>query len=170
VPVVCGHRLRDLAIAREIGAGFRALVGTPRESDFRVVAFSIQNDHVHLIVEARDRVALSRGMRAVTIRIAKAVNRALGRNGAVVRDRYHAHVLATPTEARNAVLDVLGNGHKHGAPADEFLDGLDTRSSARWNLGRDTSAPPVSPPRTYFMRAGWGKARQPRGRTKPAVR
>jgi hypothetical protein len=30
---------------------------------FRVVQFSVQSDHLHLIVEARDKLALSRGMR-----------------------------------------------------------------------------------------------------------
>src|SRR5450432_2917702 len=34
---------------------------TRAREDFRVVQFSVQGDHVHLIVEARDKSALSRG-------------------------------------------------------------------------------------------------------------
>ena len=37
------------------------------------------------------------------------------RRGRVFADRYHAHVLRTPTETRRAVLYVRHNHHKHMA-------------------------------------------------------
>jgi hypothetical protein len=43
------------------------------------------------------------------------VNKALGRRGQVVRERYHFRVLATPTEVRNALRYVLLDGTKHAA-------------------------------------------------------
>src|SRR5262245_1683687 len=49
---------------------------------FRVCEYSVQRNHIHLIVEADDTVALSRGMQGLAARIAKAVNRAMPRRGA----------------------------------------------------------------------------------------
>jgi REP element-mobilizing transposase RayT len=48
-----------------------------------VVHFSVQRDHLHLIVEASDRRALSRGMQGLSIRVARAANGELGRKGRV---------------------------------------------------------------------------------------
>jgi REP element-mobilizing transposase RayT len=160
VRVVRAARLRGFKVAAEVGRALRAMVGGEREPSFRVCEFSLQADHVHLLIEARDREALSRGMRAVNVRLAKAVNRALGRRGRVVQDRFHAHVLRTPTETRHALLYVLHNGHKHGVPADELVDGLDTRSSARWSTAwrdhtPDPAPAPVSRPRTYMLARLW---------------
>jgi putative transposase len=134
---------------------------------FRVVEFSIQHDHLHLIVEAMSRKAMARGMKGLTCRIAKAVNRALERAGAVFADRYHVRALATPTEVRHALRYVLQNAGKHDAhhPAPDVetctVDGIDPCSSARWFTGWRTpppapdTAPPVSPPRTWLLREGW---------------
>ena len=85
---------------------------------------------IHLIVEASDRVALSRGVQGLCIRLARAVNRACGRRGSVFADRYHARALKTPRAVRFALRYVLLNAHKHGsgAPAG-FVDGC---SSAPW--------------------------------------
>jgi len=40
-----------------------ATIVTARREDFRIVHMSIQRDHLHLIVEADDKAALSRGVR-----------------------------------------------------------------------------------------------------------
>ena len=82
---------------------------------FRVVHYSVMGNHVHFIVEARDRVALSRGMQGLGIRIARTLNRLMERSGRVLGDRYHAHILRTPTEATRARHYLLGNAHKHYA-------------------------------------------------------
>jgi len=84
----------------------------PRE-DFRVVHVSIQATHVHLIVEANDERALSRGVRAFEISFARRINRASRRRGRVFRDRYHAQQLTTPRQVRNAFAYVLNNWRKH---------------------------------------------------------
>src|SRR5213083_836153 len=80
---------------------------------FRVLQFSVQDDHVHLIVEADDTRALRRGLRGLAIRVARAVNRALGRRGAVWGDRYHARALTSPRAVRHAIVYVLRNRWKH---------------------------------------------------------
>jgi REP element-mobilizing transposase RayT len=146
--------LRDFAVAAAIGASFKRLACKPER--FRVVEFSLQDDHAHLVVEAQDRMALSAGVKGVSLRIAKAVNRVMGRKGQVIQERAHLQVLGTPTQARNAVAYVVGNWQKHGAPAGEIIDGLDSRSSARWSRAwrsrRPDSGPaPVSRARTWML-------------------
>jgi hypothetical protein len=50
-----------------------------RRVDFRVVEFSVQDDHLHLIVEAYDNDALARGMKSFSVRANRLFNAALGR-------------------------------------------------------------------------------------------
>jgi putative transposase len=116
-PVHVTARVRDEAARLRSRACFRAVascIGKGRERDgFRVVHFSVQSNHMHLIVEARDATALARGVQGLSIRIAKAVNKVLARRGKVFAERYHAHALRTPTEVANAIDYVLGNGRIH---------------------------------------------------------
>ena len=49
----------------------------------RLVHFSVQHDHIHLIVEADDATALSRGVQSLSVRIARALNRMMERAGKV---------------------------------------------------------------------------------------
>jgi REP element-mobilizing transposase RayT len=86
-----------------------------RRSDARVVQFSIQGNHVHLIVEADGTRSLANAVRALSIRLARGLNRMMGRSGPVFADRYHAHVLRTPAEVRNALRYVVGNFASHAA-------------------------------------------------------
>jgi hypothetical protein len=115
----------------------------------------------------RDHDALGRGMKAISARIARAVNRVFSRRGAVVADRYHLHVLRTPREVWNALRYVLLNGHKHARRSDPGQP-LDPASSSRWFTGwrdldiRATSPPttessPVMTPRTWLLAVGWRK-------------
>ena len=80
---------------------------------FRVVHYSFQKDHIHLIVEASDRVALSRGMQGLGVRVAYAINTLMNRRGRVMSDRYHASILKNPTMVRNARQYLLTNAYKH---------------------------------------------------------
>ena len=80
---------------------------------FRLVHYSVMGNHVHLIVEANDRRCLGRGMKGLGVRIAKSLNRVMERQGNVLRDRYHAHILRTPTEVRRARHYLLTNAHHH---------------------------------------------------------
>jgi putative transposase len=127
---------------------------------FRVLEFSIQTDHLHLLVEANGPTGFERGVRGLAIRIARLVNRLCGRRGAVWGDRYHARLLRTPREVRNALVYVLNNFKKHLPGA----RGTDPYSSARWFTGwraaraGDTStASPVARAKTWLARVGWRK-------------
>ncbi len=125
---------------------------------FRVIHFSVQADHLHLVVEADDGRALARGASGLAIRVARAINRALGRRGAVWGDRYHARALKTPREVRTGFVYVLMNFRKH-RPWDRRR--LDPCSSALWFDGlhpRATVPPgtaPVCRPRTWLATQGW---------------
>jgi REP element-mobilizing transposase RayT len=137
----------------------RALAAAHKEA-FRVVHFSVQSDHVHLIVEGDDRMALIRGVHGLAVRTAKAINRATRRRGAVWSSRYHARALRSPREARRGLVYVLLNFCKHlrAAPA------IDPRSSGPWFDGWRTPATaprdpsPTLPGRTWLVTIGWRRA------------
>jgi hypothetical protein len=141
-------------------AAFPALRGAlaaASGASFRVVHFSVQADHLHLVVEANEPTGLSRGVQGLMIRAAKAVNRALGRRGRVWADRFHAHILKTPREVRNALVYVLNNLRKHVRGA----TGIDPYSSAAWFAGwkqpvaTNPGRSPVARARTWLASVGW---------------
>ena len=91
----------------------RAFDAAAERFGMRVVHYVILGNHLHLIVEASDAEALSRGMQGLTIRIAKRLNQLQNRRGSVFADRYHAHALKTRREVANAVRYLKGNFRKH---------------------------------------------------------
>jgi SAM-dependent methyltransferase len=72
-----------------------------------VLQFSVQSDHLHLIVEADTARQLARGLQGLAVRCARAINRGAGRRGPVWSHRYHAHPLATPSQVRTGLIYVL---------------------------------------------------------------
>ncbi|HEY4243425.1 MAG TPA: transposase [Kofleriaceae bacterium] len=152
VPLAESLRTRDLY--RAIRAA-TFVVG--RTQAMTVVHASVQSNHIHMLVEAPDQRVLARGMQSFQISAAKQINRALRRNGRVFADRYHAHVLKTPREARNATIYVLNNWRKHGVQTDTLIDPFSSADcfdgwregawerDAKWRLG-------VSPPRSWLLR------------------
>ena len=149
--------------SRRVFAFLRRSLAASHKASFRVVHFSVQIDHVHLVVEGDEAMALVRGIQGLAVRCAKAVNRALERRGSVWCGRYHSHALRTPTEARRGFVYVLLNFRKHL----RAKPGVDPRSSGPWFDGwrRPVSPPrdasPVAPPRTWLARVGWRRAGGP---------
>jgi REP element-mobilizing transposase RayT len=141
-----------------IAAALRAVLG---RRGFRVVYFSLQGNHLHLIVEADDAPALANGMKALCGRIAKRLNALIGRRGPVFTDRYFAHVLRTPAEVRNAIAYVLGNFASHAERrGDRIAREYDPYSSAA-DRGPDGLPPPVSAPRSWLLNTRGIVAREP---------
>jgi REP-associated tyrosine transposase len=79
----------------------------------RLVHYSVQGNHMHLLVEARGKQALARGMKGLGVRVARGLNRVMQRRGRVVGDRYHARILKSPTEVRRVRAYLVGNAQKH---------------------------------------------------------
>jgi REP-associated tyrosine transposase len=130
------------------------------DETFRVLHFSVQADHVHLLVEADASVRLSSGMRGLAIRAVKAINRSIGRRGAVWADRFHARPLSTPREVRNALVYGLQNWRKN----EHNAVGIDPCSSAEWfvewreGMRCPRRVSPLASPRTWLLRTGWRRS------------
>ena len=102
--------LRQRSLVMEVRKTFAQ--GCER-GDFRLVEYSIQHNHLHMIVEAESQDTLSRGMKSIAARFALAVNRVFKRTGKVIAGRYHVQLLTSPTQVRNALRYVLLNIRKH---------------------------------------------------------
>ena len=89
--------------------------------NFRITHFSIQGNHIHLIVEAVDEKALARGLQGFAVWFARRFNAVMGRRGKVFADRYHAHQLRSLAEVRNAVRYVIGNFDEHARRRGETI-------------------------------------------------
>jgi hypothetical protein len=70
-------------------------------------------------------------------RIARGLNRVMQRAGSVLDDRFHAHILRTPTEVRHVRNYLINNAHHHYG-----------------QTGRDeyTSEAPLVAPQTFLLR------------------
>jgi REP element-mobilizing transposase RayT len=161
--------------------GFAAIrearVSTIRvDAEFRIIHFSIQRTHIHLIVEAKDKQALSTGMQGFAISCAKQINaavtarRGVRRRGSVFTDRYYARALRTPREARNCLSYVLNNWRHHEADREPMRQPwkIDPFSSALafdgWKErpeGTRFRIPPgyegswIWTPRVWLLTTGW---------------
>ncbi len=143
----------------------RAFYKSVAELTGRLAHFSIQGNHVHLLVEAGDRERLGRMMQVMAIRMAKGLNKVMGRRaGKVFTDRYHSRALRTPTETRAALVYVLQNYKHHVTALGTVLPRGwtdDEYSSAPWFDGwaePGTPAavpPPVARPTTWLLDRGW---------------
>lgn len=157
-----------LRTARFMRAFRRSLAACSVRPGFRVIHYSVQHDHVHLLIEAQGQQALSCGMKSLGARIGHTVNRVFRRRGGVLDGRYHHHVLRTPREVRHALAYVLLNARhhwvqRHGtAPPVRF----DAASSGDWFNGWRGAGPPqpdrereVALPRTWLLTTGWRRHR-----------
>lgn len=144
--------LRDFPVFEAV----EAALARGSKDFFRVCEYSVQRNHIHLIVEADDTESLSRGMQGLVARLAKAINRAMRRSGSVFADHYYAHELRKPTEVRNALVYVLNNWKKHLPGANRGVDGC---SSGRWFDGWEDCGPapnrPLPPPTQWLLTTGW---------------
>lgn len=114
---------------------FERAIRLTRREDFRIVEYSVQSNHLHLVVEAESNDALSRGMKSFTNRTNRLFNRVLGRGrGKLWMGRYHREDLATPRQVRNALVYCLSNFRKH-TPHVRGARNIDWCSSARWFTG-----------------------------------
>jgi putative transposase len=152
-------------------AALRMMIARASEKGLRVLHFSVQANHLHLIVEADEREALARGVQRLLSRIALALNGIAQRRGKVWRDRYFRQDLTSPQQVRNALVYVLFNVRKHAQSSDEEVErwraSVDPYSSTAWLDGWSEDARPpatelasfgppiVDAPRSWLLRDGW---------------
>jgi REP element-mobilizing transposase RayT len=140
--------LRDPGLRAPLEKAFAAAF---KRFGCRLVHYSIQINHIHLIAEARDEHALSRAIKGLCVRLARRLNQAWRRSGRVFG------VLRTPLEVRHALAYCLNNARKHGV----VLRGLDPFSSGRWFDGwKNAPHPPpaytmLARPMTWLLKTGW---------------
>jgi putative transposase len=173
--------LRRLDVYAALRVTLRTMLA--HAATFRVVHFSLQNTHLHLIVEASDKAALTLGMRAFQISAAKRINAMWSRRrqllarrrGVVFMDRYHAEDLRSVRQVRNTLSYVLNNWRRHRVDCETSIElcaghldpyasgqafpGWSERMPAPGRLPRDYESAPTSAPRTWLLSAGWTKAR-----------
>ena len=155
-----------------------ATIVSVQKADFRICHLSSQRTHIHMLVEADDQRALSRGMQSFQISAAKHLNRMISkdrpgprRKGRVFSDRYYAEIIESPRQARHALSYVLGNWRKHHEDRDPRLASwsYDWFSSA-WSFpdwAEEINDPFFHPPppnyepllvrrpTTWLLRIGW---------------
>ncbi|MBC7712718.1 MAG: transposase [Rhizobacter sp.] len=79
----------------------------------KVIQYTLEYDHIHLLVEASDKVQLGIGMQSLGISLSKGINKIKAQKGKVFKNRYHFRKLSTPKEIKNVLNYILGNGIKH---------------------------------------------------------
>jgi REP element-mobilizing transposase RayT len=137
----------------------------------RIIHFSVQGNHIHLIVEAQDEKALGRAMKGLCVRVAKRFNALAGRRGQVFAKRYHAEYLRSLRQTRNALVYVLQNAKRHAlemlnlgpeclgrswvdpCSSAAYFDGWQPRC-LRWIPPPDQDAP-VATATEWLLRVGW---------------
>ena len=153
------YRAMRAALARALARG-----------DFRVIHVSVQHNHIHLIVEADDRAALTRGIQGLSIAAAKRHNAELGRaRGRVFLHRYHSTILTAPRQVRHCLAYVLNNWRRHREDRSGLAQRrahLDPYSSAvrfdGWHVvGGSFPIPdgfeplPTASPSVWLLTTGW---------------
>jgi hypothetical protein len=137
-----------------------------------VVHASIQHNHLHFLVEAEDRRALTRGMQALAISLARRINKRIGRSGKLFAFRFHATAITNPRQTRNALSYVLNNWrhHKeHLANPRARTMALDPYATGHAFDGwrEDVTFPdgfeplPATSAETWLLRIGWRRAGPP---------
>ena len=152
--------LANLRSRRRFRAVLASLHRASARLGSRIVEFSVQSDHIHLVVETQDARALTRAMQGLAVRLARALNRSLGRRGKVFADRFHHRALTTPRQVRNALAYVLCNARKHrvAPPFSGWLDPLSSAPSFDGWLCAAADERGLPPPRTWLLRVGWRRA------------
>jgi REP element-mobilizing transposase RayT len=121
VTVRVANRVYNLRSRRSFSVIARAIDVAAERFGVRIVEFSVQGNHVHLVVEAAAHEALSRAMQGFSIRVAKGLNAMMKRHGRVFADRYHARFLEDSADARRVVRYVRNNYRRHMAQVGKVL-------------------------------------------------
>lgn len=84
-----------------------------RLKGLKVVHYTLEYNHLHLLVESVDNKTLHKGMQSFGITIAKAINKIKRTKGSVYKNRYHLKLISSPRQLRNVLHYIFNNGVKH---------------------------------------------------------
>src|SRR6185436_6940180 len=161
-PVLVTLRMRSgLPSMRERSAHelVRSAFAAASGESFRVIEYSVLSNHVHVLAEAKDERALSRGMMSLGVRIARGLNRMWRRAGNVLQDRYHARILRTPRAVRTALIYVIQNARKHDAwralVPDWFSSGVEFEGWKGTKNVAESRPRLLERARTWLLSIGW---------------
>ncbi|MGZ3789032.1 MAG: transposase [Bacteriovorax sp.] len=84
-----------------------------RRQGLKVIHYSLEYDHVHLLIEADNNYILGKGMQAFGVTLSKAINRMRKLKGGVYKHRYHFRHISSARELKNVMNYIFTNGLKH---------------------------------------------------------
>lgn len=120
-PLHVNFRYRTRVRNKETLKLLRKSISNARKHGLRILHYSFQSNHIHLIVEADGNRILTKGMRSLTISLAKGL-----KMGRIQIERYHLHVLKTLAETRHAIHYVLFNQQNHERGTYSVIDNYST--------------------------------------------
>ncbi len=163
---------------------FTAALLKAKAKGLRVLHYSIQGNHLHLLVECADNQALAAGMNSFGTSFAKAVRKKLGGKGKVFAGRYHLRVLQNPTQMKNTLAYVLLNQAKH----ENLIPYNDKFSSSQhfnewkallgrnvgpilqeWRKNKKPLPEYLSKPKSWLASKGWLAASATDGKRQPVI-
>jgi putative transposase len=150
--------LRKPEVLRVLEPAFRQ---AKERKGFRLIAWTLLHDHVHLIVEGETTKEVAVGLQGLAVSLTRRLNKLWGRvgKGSVFRDRHRKIPLRDYRHIRRAIAYVLGNARRHGI---ELAKGEPDRySSAPWwrwtsdTFRRPLRSPPVAESRYIELKCGF---------------
>jgi REP element-mobilizing transposase RayT len=84
-----------------------------RLQNMKVLHYTLEYNHLHILVEVSNNKILHKGMQALGISLSKAINKIKNLKGTVYKHRYHFRKLNSRREMKNALLYIFKNGMKH---------------------------------------------------------
>lgn len=88
-------------------------IARARLKNLKVIHYTLEYNHVHLLVETNDHRILHAGMQALGISFSKAINKVKSLKGHVYKHRYHQRKIGSARELKNVLLYIFNNGKKH---------------------------------------------------------
>jgi REP element-mobilizing transposase RayT len=84
-----------------------------RMKRLKIVHYTLEYNHIHLLVEAEIKQLVHQGMQAFGISLAKKINTIKRLKGTVYKHRYHLRKINSPRDLKNVLHYIFNNGIHH---------------------------------------------------------
>lgn len=176
-PVHLTLRLRDgltgLRSEKFLAQFRKAAVGATKKG-LRILHYSLQTNHFHILAEADNNQILANAMKSLVTCLAIWLKKMWRRKGSIFSERFHSRILRTPTEVKRVLRYILLNYARHAgvsARIDYYSSG---HAFSKWqellneltDLIREQVAQEVDPdnsrglsqPESWLASVGWLKS------------